>query len=441
MSSGGPETGLLVRVAQWGQVSIVESGRGPVMELQRLPTSASRLKPALHTAQRWCEIQSPAVTRVTSSTSARAANGSMILVVEREAPAGSTLDELIEAHGSLDGVMVAGLFLELLIAVREAHKAGLTLGKLTPRDLFVCPPGVAGVAALRAHQAGLTQLLCEAQGPLGTATERRFQQVLDDLACVPPEVADGAVPDAASDVYMLCASMGRALLGTNVHDGVDPWASRERARAGVLPQTALSLEQSAPGVGRLITKGMAVQPLLRRGVISELIVVFQTLLGAARCKKVMVGQGGDPWEMGSPLIPLAAYVRARPYSDRFSEQRSADSARKSVLVPVAARSGEQTGDRTAIVGNRVDQARVAAAISELKILRAQAERKEKRGATTTVKILVVIFSIAIAWAIAYIGFQRTERVAMEFQQPTVRHTKPLPKAPQPKVLYTTPSQE
>lgn len=433
---------VLVQVADWGDVSIVEvEGHRPV-EIQRIAVAGIDLEraDAVHAlAEKWRACASAAITSTVAVDNVRVPTGGQWIVVEREAPSGSTLSELSAASGALDVVVVATLFLELLEGVAAAHSKGLVFGQFRPTDLFVCPPAATTIAALRVHRSGSAALIAAARGALGNAEDSGFSQVFDELRVIAPEVSDGGAPDAMSDTFSLCCTMAWCFLGQHVFDGVDQWAVRERVRRGASPDVTRQLVELAPGIGQLIARGLSVQPLLRRGVVSELRDAFTNLLGAPRCRRILVREGGDPWGMGSPLIPLAAYVRATPYAQRFSQQTQARRRRAS-----AARASNATQPDSA-AGVRptgaVDEARISTAIAELKILRAQAERQDQRKTSLSVKLVVAFVTVAVALAIAYIGLDRTQQLGALTGARKVAPAKPLPKPPEPRLLYTEPPQE
>lgn len=426
----------LIRVAAWGQVSIVEgvgvAGSGThAVVIEQIGIVGDRQADVLGLAERWRNIEHPALAGMLAADEVSLPAGPA-LQLQRRPPGGSTLLELLEAHGPVDGVMVAALFIELLDAVRRCHKDGLALGALGPADLYVCPPGSGGAAALTAFDAGTPTLIVAANGALGRPDGALFEHVFGQIAVVAPEVSEGALPGVQTDIYTLCATIGRALLGRDVHEGADRWAVIERARAGVSPEVAAELAATAPGIGALVVQGMAVAPILRRGVLGDLQTALAETLGPRRLQAIQSGQGGDPWGMGSPLIALAAYVRVRPFADRFSAQSAVtNSGRRASATETA------TPSASAAKHSPEQHARLHAALQQLDMERARRERRAPtKRSTIALRVVVTITVLAIGWAIAFIGVKRTRK----FISPPARQVQPrpppaVPKPPQPRALY------
>ncbi|GEM_PF-2939832 len=425
----------LVRLAEWGQVSIVEgAAAGSAMVVDHLNVSGigRTAGSVAKLAQRWCDSPHPALAEVLDVSVGDIGAGQVVRI-ERRAPRGSTLAELIAAHGPVDPLAAAALFVDVLEAVDKHHRQGMFVGMLGPNDLFVRPPGASSGSALQIFNAGLPNIIWRASGAIGSASERRFEHVYPVLNVMAPEVAAGESITDMSDTYMICATIAFALLGQHVHQGSTRWAVRERVEAGLTHESVAALRAVEPELGDLLARGMSVERLLRRGVLRELKDRFIEALGPSRYRRITASNGGDPWAMGSPLISLAAYVRARPYADRFEGVEPAVGP-----APTDQGTDDEKDER---IAKRAEQARIAEALARLEMHQAR-ENRRPRAVINVLKVLVVVATIGIVIAIAYVGWRKTEAIA----NGTDADGRPLSvkkvrKAPTPKVLYTTPSSE
>ncbi len=403
MRLSGEGSDWLVQVADWGQVALVDGGPTAANGvIETLFVSTGDLAAVVELAERWrdqsdaCLLPLHHVAGITSGPA-----GGPAVQLHRQAPRGSTLVEVAEVHGPLGEAMVAALFADLLPCVVRCHRDGLVFGGLGPDRLFVCPPGMEGIAALRCHDAGLASMLALAGHGSPAPDGNAFAQVLGPVEVVAPEVADGLEPGPASDIYTVCATMAWLLLGRHVHSGATPLLSRHSARSGPNAALANELMRLAPTLAEPLLRGLSANTWLRSGVATDLMAAGVELLDEAGWLRVAVANKGGPWAIGSPLIPLAAYAGATSFADRYASKAERSRGRRSSSPEVASQVLSEPDPE------RVRKARLQAALSELDLRRAVADQGVAGKRITVVKLVIILVTMAVCGVMVWVGLRRT----------------------------------
>lgn len=387
----------LLQAAEWGQVSAIEPADGPARLVQEVPIHGP-VEPALALADEWKALQHPSFLPILHASVEPHAGGPS-LRLEREAPRGSHLAEVFARARAADERMVAALFVDLLRALQACHARGLVAGMIAPDTLFLCPPGQDQTAALRLHDAGLPQLVARAHGegpPPG------LEALLPTAEVLAPEVLAGQEPAPPADVYAACATAVFCMLRHHAHAAATPALVRHRATQGLEPAVLLALLEVAPTLGPLLARGLAVHPWGRAGVLAELLAACESLLSG----RIPVQVGGrtvlEPWSLGSPLVPLAAYAGSQPYAARFEDQgRFGDRA----VPPVVAVRPGQAGE-----GDVAAQATLRAALQRLDAERDLSQKRAvERGRSVLSYLVVLVVFVLVAAAIVAIGLRQTRR--------------------------------
>jgi hypothetical protein len=386
----------LLQAAPWGQVSVVEPEHGRAVLVQELIVQGP-VEPALALADQWKVLEHPSLLPVLAA-SVQPHAGAMSLRLEREAPRGSHLAEVFVRARPAEERMVAALFLDLLRAVQLCHARGLVAGVIAPESLFLCPPGQEQTAALRLHDAGLPQLVARAHGdgmPVG------LEALLPTAEVVAPEVLAGQEPAPPSDVYALCATAAFCLLKHHVHAAATPALVRHRATQGLEPTILAGLLDAAPALGPLLARGLAVHPWGRAGVLAELVAACEMLL-VGRVPVVAAGRRIlEPWSLGSPLVPLAAYAGTQPFADRYADKTPG----ATVVAAVAGARQGPAGDIDAEA-----QAKLRAALQRLDAERVLSQKRSvERGRSVLSYVIVLVVFLLVAAAIVAIGLRQTRR--------------------------------
>ena len=389
----------LVLVAEWGQVALAggaASGQTTLLETLFL---AAGVEPdgVLELAGRWQQQAGGALLApVESSIAGKGPAGQVAIRLRRPAPKGSNLAEVTAGHGAMNEPVVAALVVDLLAAILAAHRQGLAVGGLGPEHLFVSPPGMDGAPALRCHDAGLAAMVAAAGQPPPQHGGRTFLHLYGPASVVAPEVLDGRAPTAASDIYALCATMAWLLLGRHVHEAADPLLMRHAAFAGAGGDVVALLHKQAPTLAGPAVAGLSTNPLLRAGVGEQIRAALETVLGAGQLRRLSAAAGGDPWAIGSPLIPLAAYAGAASYAERVADR----------VAPSAAAPGAE-GGKKADLRQGMRQARLEAALAELEMRRALTDRRGAGRRVSVARLVVVLVTMALCAAIVWIGMRRS----------------------------------
>ncbi len=416
----------LLRVGTWGQTLVQESGDGQGARLvHEVAVRAGDLDDALALADAWRAFHHPAIHALAHGTVAQPAGSpGQVLRLERPLPRGTPLVQVL-AKVTLGEDAVAALFLDLAKGLGELHTAGLVAGNLNAETLLLCPPGADEAAALLLVDAGLATLVAAASGPLGEVGNPRFGQLLTVPEVVAPEVLAGQVPTPAADLFSLAAVIAGSLLGRPIFAGSTSAALRAEMAKGVEATDTADLTDIAPHLAPVLLRGLAAQPWARAGGLAELTDAL-----AALCASVPTTLADDrtvlaPWAPGSPLIALAAYASAVPWSAQFPESAL------QVVGSIAANANPQ------------DQAKLRAALDQLELERQRAQtQSETAGRNLLSRLIIVALFALLAVAIAATAVRQAHRAQLELHPQRAADTaapppvQPLPKA---RVLFETPA--
>jgi eukaryotic-like serine/threonine-protein kinase len=215
-------------------------------------------------------------------------DGGVALVVPY-APGGSLADRVAALDGGLTPSVVADLGARLGTALAAAHNAGLVHRDVKPANILFDLEGQPLLADF-----GTARLVGDRPPPAGTA------EYLD------PEVAAGAPPGVASDVYGLGATLYEALAGTPPYAGSSPQATLRAAdRARHVPLHELVTAPAA--LTEAIEAALARDPARRPSTASELAARLDE---ARRALEPEQGPPPVPGRLAAPPGPAPAPVAA-----------------------------------------------------------------------------------------------------------------------------------
>ncbi len=368
----------LLAAPPWGRVSLAEgvAADSAVVVTLVLGRPGADVDGAAGLAERWRGSPQQALLPLVGVESTADS-----VALHHAAPTGSTLRELLDAHGQLSERQAAALFVDLVAALQRCHRRRLVAGAVHVDNLYVCPPGLDGTAALRLQGAGVALVVAAARGDIGDDVASLY----GPSGSVAPELLAGRLPATTSDTWALCAALAHALLGRPAFDVPASTLLDHALRQGPSPDTRAELERRAPALAGAVLQGLSPTPLLRAGALDSLAAAVALVLPEAERLSVEGGEG--PWARGTPLMPLAAYAGAMPYGDRFEERVA--------LLPHAVALDEQE--------DVVDRARLSAALRELEVQRALSRKAQQTHERTGLKLVVVLLTIAVAIAVTWVG--------------------------------------
>ncbi|MEO9139171.1 MAG: serine/threonine-protein kinase [Jatrophihabitans sp.] len=223
---------------------------------------------------------------------------------------GGSLADLLATRGRLTPGEVITAIAPAAAALAYVHRSGVVHGDVTPANILFTRGGVALLADL-----GVARL---------TGDDRDAEST---PAYVDPAVAQGSVPAAASDVFMLGAVALHALTGAPVWSADDADAVLRAARAGEVDDLARRLAEAAVPVAMaaVIARALQIDPS-RRGTAADLAldlrhsgtpIAVELDAGRARPDPAQWPSASRPIEVvgygqTTPRQALAAAARARP---------------------------------------------------------------------------------------------------------------------------------
>lgn len=207
---------------------------------------------------------------------------------------GGSLAGLLAARGRLTPGEVITAIAPVAAALAYVHRQGVVHGDVTPANVLFTPGGVALLADL-----GVARL---------TGDDA-------DVECTPayidPAVANGSVPAAASDVFMLGAVALHALTGAPPWQGTDAAAVLDSARAADpagLP--GLPARLAAAGVpdevAQVVLRALSVEPF-RRGTAADFALDLRHA-GTPVAVELRAGRRAD--EQVEPVEPVEPVERS-----------------------------------------------------------------------------------------------------------------------------------
>jgi hypothetical protein len=401
----------LLHAATWGQVFAAEPNDGPPVWVVELAANDD-VDAALHLCAGWLDVRHPGFAPLVEASVEPHAGGRVLRVVH-ESPRGIALAELVAQSPPLVEHAVALLLYDLGRGLALAHEQGLVAGNVAPSQLALCPPGLDDACAVQLHQPGLPLLCATVGGAPGDALRPLLEApptlAVGMPAAVAPEVLGGQTPQAAADVYGLCATAAYCLLGRSPFAAADAGLVRQWALRGLDAADLQALLRTAPTLGPLVARGLSAQPWARAGVLTEWLDACEKLL-AGRSPKLVRGIAlVPPWSLGSPLVPLAAWAHARWWTALGPTRASPTQA-----PPV--------DDQ---------QAKLRAALQRLDLERLAARKRQGEAPSTWRSYLWVIVLFAlVAAAIVVLGNRQSQRFEQALRAAD-RADRPAP-APLPK---------
>ncbi len=422
----GAATTRLLRVADWGQISLLQPADGETPRLlEELPLPGDALA-ALGLCDAWQTFESQVFWPMLSA-SIVPSGAHRQLRIEREVPRGSHLGEVISKSGAVSERTAAALLLDLARAMQRAHEQGLLLGILAPELVFLCPAGQDDCPPVQLHDAGLLPLLQAGGVPLGTVDGPQLRSLLLTPETAAPEILSGHAVSAATDVYALSALTAYCLLRRHLHAAATPGSLLAQVERGLGAEQTAQLLQEAPRLGPILLRGIAMQAWGRAGVLGELITCFQTLVGGAPTLALLPLPVLAPWAVGSPLMPLAAYAQSQGYAERF-----ATPARS---LPTRNQAPSATPDLSAD-----KRAALTAALQRLDLEQQRSHKtRDDKGKSILAYVVVLVVFLLLAAVVVTMGLRRASQLTELPQLPDLHrqgHAKPAlpPGPPQPHFL-------
>lgn len=424
-----------VRLAPWGQIALHERAADAPMLVETVQVAAGQAELALSTADHRSRLRHPSFVPVSAIAAVEDVGLGRAVQVELEAPRGSALIDVLERCGRLSERLIAGLLRDLLRAVGEAHGKSIVMGDIAPDHLVLCPPGQEDLPPLRLVHAGLGPVVEAARGSPLPMDASGFAQLHMVAEVVAPEIFAGQQLSASSDTYALCAVAARCALGRYVHGAAQASSVKALAQSGPQPGDIAELADMMPRLGPLVVKGLAANPWARAGVLAELQSACDELVEGWPRHTVAEREVVAPWQRGSPLVPLAAYVHAGMWCERFSAQASAGTPLRFDAVKSATQ--KHAAAQIAVLPS-ADQAKLRAALERLESEKRSTQmRSEQRETKGVARFAAVLIFALIALAIAAVLMRQTakleEDAVPEFHRP-VGPKKPPPPRPQPIIL-------
>ncbi|HET6574236.1 MAG TPA: serine/threonine-protein kinase [Fimbriiglobus sp.] len=207
-------------------------------------------------------------------------HGGTYYVVSEPAP-GPTLDRLLAAKGPLAAHTAARHVAQVAVALRHAHRLGLTHRDVKPANVAV---GVDGRAKLL--DLGLTHML---ESPWAKVTRRiSTKEYAEEIDHIAPEQAWGCEPDARSDVYSLGSTFYTLLTGRSPFPGSAAEKMQQRQLHGVPAPS-----KTRPGLPReldaVVLKMAAKDPHERYRSAAEVVAALQPWLPVAEWPALGLG--------------------------------------------------------------------------------------------------------------------------------------------------------
>ncbi|SHG57744.1 Serine/threonine protein kinase [Jatrophihabitans endophyticus] len=205
---------------------------------------------------------------------------------------GGSLADLLAARRRLAPGEVITAVAPVAAALAYVHRQAVVHGDVTPANILFTRGGVALLADL-----GVARLTGDESDAESTP------------AYIDPAVADGCVPAAPSDVFMLGAVAFHALTGAPPWPAQDAAAALAAARSGALPDVAARLVGSdvpAP-MAAVIARALAIDPA-QRGTAADLALDLRHS-GTPVAVELAAGRvrpAGDPWLHAQTAPPRRA---------------------------------------------------------------------------------------------------------------------------------------
>ena len=171
-------------------------------------------------------------------------------------------------HEAREPAAVLAQFLAAGRGLIAAHEAGLVHRDFKPNNVLVTTRGRVVVVDF-----GLAHHAAADRAARVLRVRPRSSLTQGTLAYMAPEQLDGAPADARSDQFAFCVALWEALAGQSPFGGDDPPARYEAIRRG--PALRSSLPPGHRSLARILARGMAFDPELRFGSMTELLAAIE----------------------------------------------------------------------------------------------------------------------------------------------------------------------
>lgn len=296
MMVAGYELGPLLRVGPAGSVHRGKDRRGAAVTVQLVPVGADRR--AMQWVREWAGTLTGLGHPGVLAPREVVAWASGVMAVF-DGPPRKTLAATLAGRGRLPALVVATGGASAADALEALHGIGLVHGDLTPASILT---GAAGPPVLA--DAGLSLWLAD--------PDRWGGVVVGTAGYLDPEVAAGAAPGPASDIYALGAVCWEALVGYPPYGGTGALATLRAAERGRLPRLA-SLGSDVPtALATVVSAALARRAADRPGSAAELAA---ELLGAGTPRRATGTLGattGSAPRRAPALLVTAAPAPAGP---------------------------------------------------------------------------------------------------------------------------------
>jgi adenylate cyclase len=187
---------------------------------------------------------------------------------------GANLAQLLEVEGRLEPARTLAILTQVASGLDEAHANGLVHRDVKPANILIAAGRDGGPEHAYLSDFGLTKRSDSATGPTRTG------QVLGTLAYAAPEQIEGAIVDAAADVYSVGCVVFHSLTG-QVPFRKDSDVAMMWAHVREAPPKATALRAELPArVDAVIAKAMSKDPAERYPSCGDLAADLAIALGA-----------------------------------------------------------------------------------------------------------------------------------------------------------------
>jgi eukaryotic-like serine/threonine-protein kinase len=202
---------------------------------------------------------------------------------------GRTLKQLIQERGPLPPGMATDLAIEILKALRYAHKRGIVHRDIKPQNVLIDEEGQAKVADF-----GIARV--------ETSEMTQTGAIVGTVQYVSPEQAQGQPVSARSDLYSVGVVLYEMLTGQVPFDGEAP-VSIALKHVSEPPVPPSQLE---PGIPRpleaVVLRALAKDPARRFASADEFIAALEN---ARRARPVVLEPApGEPWVAAPAAVPV-----------------------------------------------------------------------------------------------------------------------------------------
>ncbi|MDN5564186.1 MAG: protein kinase [Luteococcus sp.] len=228
--------------------------------------------------------------------------GSDLAIVMEYVP-GSDLRGLLQQEGSLPPAVVAHVGQAVAQGLGAIHRAGVYHRDVKPENVLMA--GGAGLASVpKLTDFGISRLTPPSAAQAST-------MVVGTPYYMAPELADGSLPTARSDLYALGAMLYELCCGVTPFQGRSPLAVM-KAHATLLPGRPDQVpDELWEVISRLLAKDPAQRPASDAEVVGLLAPMVSSLDGLPAAPQLAEPPAGTPTEhTGTTVLPAAAAAGA-----------------------------------------------------------------------------------------------------------------------------------